>query len=342
MDNRNQQIATFLNAHGWAGAMRRTLADDASFRRYERLDLDGQRAVLMDAPPDKEDVRPFVAIADILRRMYLSAPQLYARDVDRGFLLLEDLGDNTYTKVLSDNPEKEDALYARAIELLIALHTRFTKAPDVPPYDDTRLHAETNLMLDWYFPAVTGKAAPSAIRRNYASLWRGLFERARAVPNTLILRDYHVDNLMWLPERPDEEACGLLDFQDAVIGPLTYDLVSLFEDARRDVPDEVSQAGLARYLSAFPDLDREAFRTSYAIFGVQRSAKILGVFTRLDRRDHKPDYLCHLPRVWRWLEVGLSHPVLSDMRAWFDRHLPPEFRTIPIRMTRQCAKPTTS
>lgn len=342
MDNRNQQIVTFLNAHGWDGAVRRTLADDASFRRYERLDLDGQRAVLMDAPPDKEDVRPFVAIADILRRLCFSAPQLYARDVERGFLLLEDLGDDTYTKVLFDNPEKEDALYARATELLIALHSRFAKAPDVPPYDDTRLHTETNLMLDWYFPAVTGKAAPGAIRHNYASLWRGLFDRARAMPNTLILRDYHVDNLMWLPERSDEAACGLLDFQDAVIGPLTYDIVSLFEDARRDVSAKVSQAGLDRYLAAFPDLDREAFRASYAIFGVQRSAKILGVFTRLDRRDCKPDYLCHIPRVWRWLEAGLSHPVLSDLRGWFDRYLPPEFRTTPKRMTRQCVKPTTS
>ena len=332
MADRDRQIATFLDAQGWGAATRRTLADDASFRRYERLDLDGRPAVLMDAPPDKEDVRPFVSIAKILHGLGFSAPELYAQDIENGFLLLEDFGDDTYTKVLAADPKQEAALYTLATDFLIALHSRFSEAPSVPPYDDARLQIETNLLLDWYFPAVTGKPVPDGSRHDYEMLWRALFRQARTVPSTLILRDYHVDNLMWLPQRPDEAACGLLDFQDAVIGPVTYDLVSLFEDARRDVPGTVAQTGLDRYLAAFPDLDPSAFRASYAILGAQRSAKILGIFTRLDRRDGKPDYLCHIPRVWRWLESDLSHPVLSEMRDWFDHNLPPDRRITPERI----------
>lgn len=149
------------------------------------------------------------------------------------------------------------------------------------------------------------------------------------MPTTLVLRDYHVDNMIWLPERPGAAACGLLDFQDARLGPVTYDLVSLFEDARRDVPPALTAGLLERYLGAFPELDREAFAASYAIMGAQRSAKILGIFTRLDRRDGKPGYLKHIPRVWRWLEGDLAHPALAGLRAWFERTLPPRARVIP-------------
>ena len=330
---RNRQIEEFLYAAGWAGAKRVDLAQDASFRRYERILLGGKSAVLMDAPPDKEDVRPFVAIASILRGLGLSAPELYAQDAGRGLLLLEDLGDDTYTQVLAADPDREDGLYALATDVLIALHSRFSESAAVPPYDDARLQAEADLLLDWYLPAVTGKAVPDTVRRDYAALWDELFPPARAVPSTLVLRDYHVDNLMWLPQRPDLAACGLLDFQDAVIGPVAYDLVSLFEDARRDVPPALARKGLDRYLAAFPDLDPDALRAAYAILGAQRSAKILGIFTRLDRRDGKPDYLCHLPRVWRWLDSDLAHPALSGLRAWFDRNLPPAIRVIPERTT---------
>ncbi len=336
MADRRQEIAAFLAAHGWAGACRRPLAGDASFRRYERL-VDGERrAVLMDAPPDREDVRPFVAVADLLRALGFSAPRILACDVRLGAALLEDLGDGTYTRVLEDGGD-EATLYTLALDLLIALHRRFDPAAPgaaaLPPYDDRRLLDEAALFVDWYLPAVRGVAANAALRREYLSLWRETFATARAVPSSLVLRDYHADNLMWLPGRPGIAACGLLDFQDAVVGPVTYDLVSLFEDARRDVPAALARRLLARYRAAFPEIGEAEFAASYAVLGAQRNAKIIGIFTRLDRRDGKPGYLAHIPRVWRWLEGDLRHPALAAIRHWMDREIPPELRMAPERST---------
>jgi aminoglycoside/choline kinase family phosphotransferase len=334
MTDREARITAFLAAHGWGGAQRRILADDASFRRYERICQGERRAVLMDAPPEKEDVRPFLKIAEILLQLNLSAPAILAQDTALGFLLLEDLGDDTYTRLLAADSKKEDTLYLLAVDLLIALHRGYKAEPDIPAYDDALLMTEANLLLEWYLPAITGEAAPEPVRREYAALWQALFSQAKHVPGTLVLRDYHVDNLIWLPRREGTSACGLLDFQDAVLGPVTYDLVSLLEDARRDVPTALAERGIERYLAAFPEIDPAAFHLSYAILGAQRSAKILGIFTRLDRRDGKPDYLCHLPRVWRWLERDLTHPALSGIRDWFDRVLPPAYRAIPQQATK--------
>jgi aminoglycoside/choline kinase family phosphotransferase len=330
MAKRPQIIDGFLARHGWAGAERRPLADDASFRHYVRLVGNGGSAMLMDAPPPQENVRPFVRAARLLRQLGFSAPDVFAADVEAGLLLLEDLGDETYTRVLASGGD-EAALYALATDLLVALHRRFEKpmAAALPSYDDERLLNEAALLVDWYLPAVRGAPTPPALREDYLERWRETFSTARAVMETFVLRDYHVDNLMLLPGRDGIAACGLLDFQDAVIGPATYDLVSLLEDARRDVPADLAARMIARYLDAFPAIDRDAFLASYAILGAQRSAKIVGIFTRLDRRDGKPIYLKHIARVWRWLEGDLGHPALADLRAWFDRELPPGTRVTP-------------
>lgn len=333
MSSRDSDIAAFLAEHGWEDAERRTLADDASFRRYDRITEGTRTAVLMDAPPEKEDVRPFLNIATTLHELGLSAPKILAEHPEDGLLLLEDFGDNTYTRVLNESPDREEALYMLAVDLLIALHKRFASKQPLPRYDDTLLTIEANLLIDWYLPAITGAPIADALRQEYEAFWQALFTQIRDIPETLVLRDYHVDNLVWLPDRSGVESCGLLDFQDAVIGPTAYDLVSLLEDARRDVPAALAQQAIARYLTAFPDIDPDAFRLSYAILGAQRSAKILGIFTRLDRRDSKPDYLRHLPRVWQWLEGDLQHPALAALSAWFDKVLPQETRTIPKPMT---------
>ena len=333
MSSRDTDIAAFLAEHGWGKADRNTLADDASFRRYDRITDSARTAVLMDAPPAKEDVRPFLNVAAALHELGLSAPKILAKNPENGLLLLEDFGDNTYTRVLNESPDQEEALYMLAVDLLIALHKWFASKQSLPRYDDSLLTIEANLLIDWYLPAITGAPIADTLRQEYEALWQALFAQIRDVPETLVLRDYHVDNLVWLPGRSGIEACGLLDFQDAVIGPTAYDLVSLLEDARRNVPPALAQQAIARYLAAFPDLDPDAFRLSYAILGAQRSAKVLGIFTRLDRRDSKPDYLRHLPRVWRWLEGDLQHPTLAALSAWFDKVLPPETRTIPKPMT---------
>jgi aminoglycoside/choline kinase family phosphotransferase len=320
-------IDGFLAAAGWGGADRRKLADDASFRRYDRVRLDGRHAVLMDAPPDKEDVAPFVTVARLLADIGLSAPRILAEDRENGFLLLEDLGDATYTRVLAEGGD-EAALYALATDTLIALHARYRPGDAVPTYSVDKLLTEASLLTDWYWPEIKGAPCPAAEREAFLSLWRAALEGLSA-PTSLVLRDYHVDNLMHLPDRDGVAACGLLDFQDAVIGSTAYDLVSLLEDARRDVSPDLARAMITRYLAAFPDLDPDAFRRDYAILGAQRATKIVGIFTRLYRRDGKPGYPRHIPRTWRWLEGGLRHPALADIREWMDARFPPSDRRAP-------------
>jgi N-acetylmuramate 1-kinase len=329
---RAETIAAFLAASGWGAAARHPLPGDASFRRYVRLVRGPARAMLMDAPPPQENVRPFLAVARLLHRLGLSAPAILAEHVEAGLLLLEDFGDDTYTRLLAAGVA-ERPLYALAIDLLVAINRKFTAAlaPGLPPYDDDRLLAEALLLVDWYLPAITGKPTDPGLRAEYAALWRGLLAMARGVPETLVLRDYHVDNLMRLPGRDGIAAVGLLDFQDAVSGPLAYDLVSLLEDARRDVSPALATEMQERFLQQLA-VDRIAFARSYAVLGAQRNCKIVGIFTRLCVRDGKPVYLAHIPRVWRLIEHDMTHPDLAPLKSWLDRHIPaPERRVPPAR-----------
>ena len=330
MPERAELIATFLAARGWGTAERGPLADDASFRRYDRLQLGTRRAVLMDAPPPQEDVRPFIMVGELLRDLGYSAPEILARDVEHGLLLLEDLGDDTYTKILADGGD-EQALYALAVDVLIDLHSRGkrdTVPSALPRYDEQRLLEEALLLTDWYIPAVLGKKTSSAIRNAYIDAWREVLRPVIAAQPTLVLRDYHVDNLIWLPERDGVEACGLLDFQDAVAGHPAYDLMSLLEDARRDIDPDLFEEMMARYTNAFPGLSTR-FQTDFRILAAQRHAKVIGIFTRLCVRDAKPDYLVHIPRVWRLLERALSEPELAPLAKWMETNLPIEARNVP-------------
>ena len=331
MADRNNQIAEFLYEAGWGGAGRAILAADASFRRYDRISDGDRRAVLMDAPPPMEDVRPFLMLARHLGGLGYSAPRILAEDSTAGFLLLEDLGDATFTRLLASGTD-EDLLYLMATDLLIDLHRRpvdQTVPVGCPDYDDARLLDEAALLTNWYLPQISGASASAAASTDYLYLWKIALDQARAVPESLVLRDYHVDNLMRVDGRDGIAACGLLDFQDAVRGPVTYDLVSLIEDARRDVSPSVADNVIAHYLAAFPALDRDDFACSLAVLGAQRHAKVIGIFTRLCVRDGKADYLMHIPRVWRLLEAACSHPSLAPIRGWLDSHIPPDRRVIP-------------
>ncbi len=326
---RELALQAFLKEAGWGAAARRSLAGDASFRRYERLAETGRSAMLMDAPPPQEDVRPFVAVARLLAAQGYSAPRIYAEDVARGFLILEDFGDDTYTKVLAKGGS-ERALYALAVDLLIDLNRRPARiAAGLPAYDDATLIEEACLLLEWYVPAMIGAAPSAALRQSYHQAWEEVLPILRRVPTTLVLRDYHVDNLMVLADRPGIRGCGLLDFQDAVAGPIGHDLVSLLEDARRDVPAEIRRDMVERYCEGIGGLDRELFAAAYAGLGLQRNLRIVGVFTRLCVRDGKRHYLACLPRLWRLIADDLEHPRLAPLADWFRRHLPPERRGIP-------------
>ena len=328
MSDRDQVIGSFLAQAGWGNGKRSKLAGDASFRRYDRVQ-DGPRiAVLMDAPPPQEDVRPFIAIAEHLAGLGLSAPKILARDEQAGLLLLEDLGDNTYTRLLADGHD-ERALYALAIDVLANLHARPDAVPGaIPAYDEARLLAEASLLADWYWPAIFGRELDPAARVAYLEIWRSLIPAARALPDTLVLRDFHVDNLMLLP-RDGLAACGLLDFQDAVAGPPAYDPMSLLEDARRDIAPELVADMKSRYLAQFPSLDATAFARSWAVLAAQRHSKVIGIFTRLAKRDGKPHYLIHIPRVWRLLQNACEHPDLARLAAWLDEHIPADRRVAP-------------
>jgi aminoglycoside/choline kinase family phosphotransferase len=323
-------MLAFLERCGLTGLTPTPLAGDASFRRYYRLSGNGRRAVLMDAPPPQEDVGPYIAVAALLRRLGFSAPEVFAEDRAAGFLLLEDFGDDTYTRLL-DRGADEPPLYTLAIDTLIALQRQVAadRPLDLPLYDCERLLAEAVLLVDWYAPAALGAPVSEPSREEYLALWRTVLSQAALGRDTLVLRDFHVDNLMLLPDRAGVRGCGLLDFQDAVCGPPSYDLISLLEDARRDVRSELRQVMVERYLAAFPALDRRAFERSAAILAAQRNCKILGIFTRLWRRDGKPGYLAHIPRLWRLLEQDLSHAALQPVSRWLDRHLPAPVRHIP-------------
>lgn len=338
MSARQETMDRFISLAGWDPGTCHVLAADASFRRYFRIDAPS-RAVLMDAPPDKEDIVPFVAVSEYLRRRGYTAPGILAIDLEAGFLLLDDFGDDKFTGILESASEsREQELYRLAVDVLIDLHR--TPPPSdlpvigggtyaLPSYDDNLLWEEASLFTDWYLPAVEGRDVAAADRAEFERLWRESFSALRTQPDCLVLRDYHVDNLMLLTGREGLAQVGLLDFQDAVVGPVAYDLVSLLQDARRDVPPHIEQVMLDAYLDAYPDLDRDTFETAYAVLGAQRNAKIIGIFTRLCRRDGKAHYLQLIPRVWGLLERDLAHPKLARLKAWFDHRVPAEQRNTP-------------
>jgi aminoglycoside/choline kinase family phosphotransferase len=330
-NTRRQAMLAFLKECGWGGLIPAVIAGDASFRRYYRIAGNGRRAIVMDAPPPQEDIVPYIAVAKLLVDLGFSAPEVLAINDKDGFLLIEDFGDDTYTRLLNKGAD-EQALYLLAVDTLIELQRAVERrgALDLPPYDNERLLAEAALLVDWYVPAALGSPPlPDILREKYLEIWQAVLPQAALGENTLVLRDYHVDNLMLLRDRLGVRGCGLLDFQDAVCGPASYDLVSLLEDARRDVPAELRRSMTERYLAAFPALDRPAFLRSAAILAAQRNCKILGIFTRLWKRDGKPQYLAHIPRIWRLLEEELAHPALAPVKQWLDRHLPPAARDRP-------------
>ncbi len=318
--SRFSELQHFLTAHGWGGADRQLLAGDASFRTYWRLiDGTGAQRVLMDAPPPQEDVRPFMAMAEHLLSHGLSAPRIFAADTAQGFLLLDDFGDATYTKLLTRGGD-EAALYGLAVDALAHLQKQALPT-GVAPYDRAVYQREAALLPDWFLPAVDVTLSPTA-RTGWDSAWQAVWPLLEAGPRVLVLRDYHVDNLMLLPHRRGLAACGLLDFQDALIGHPAYDLMSLLEDARRDIDPSLQAAMKNRYGAGGLSIDPVA----WAVLAAQRHAKVIGIFARLAVRDGKPLYLEHLPRVWRLLEAALTHPALSPVKDWLDRHAPPEVR----------------
>jgi aminoglycoside/choline kinase family phosphotransferase len=308
----------FLAAHGWDGAEILPLAGDASFRRYFRIVLGAETAVLMDAPPEHEDIGPFLTVAGHLIDRGFAPPRPLAVDRRRGLLLLEDFGDDRVGPLLQREPERERSIYESAVDILARLAAQ--PAPEeLPAYDDAVMTREVMLFPEYYAPALGLDMDVDAYMSAWRSVWAPILDIVSDNP-VMVLRDYHADNLMVIPGRDE---LGLLDFQDALAGHPAYDLESLLQGSGRyDVPPELEEAMLERYCKRANVADRTLFRAHYEILGAQRNTKILGIFTRLWKRDAKPHYLSLQPRVWHYLERNLGHPALAPVRAWFDAHVP--------------------
>ncbi len=353
-------IDRFIADAGWADAQAAHLQGDASTRRYARLTRDdGATALLMDAPrqPDgpivrdgkpysriahlAEDVRPFVAVGRALRSAGLSAPEIMAEDLDAGLLLIEDLGDRVFSKE-SDGGPHQAKLWTTALDMLVAF--RMADLPrsmpvspgdpaagvhQLPDLDATILGIEVALLPDWYWREVHGGDMPGDARAAYDALWQPVIELLLAAPKGWVLRDVHSPNLLWLSGRQGIAQVGVIDFQDAIVGPWAHDVMSLLQDARVDVPEALEASLLDRYvrhMAGHHNFEEGEFRATYAAYGALRATRLLGLFVRLLRRDGKPGYLAHIPRNWSYLERNLRHPLLAPLRQWYSRHFPPELR----------------
>lgn len=325
---REQLKKDFIQKSGWGDATISFLAGDCSNRTYDRLvKKDKTTAVLMDAYGDNEKVEPFMAISSLLNDLGCSAPKVLSQDLENRFLLLEDFGNQTFTWCLRKGMDA-GLLYETAVDALIHLHQKFDRSTSstLPVYDTKSLLEKANLFLEWYFPAIHGTAPSTPVVQEWEDAWNQAFQAIDKAPQTLILRDFHVDNLLWLQDREGFKRCGLLDFQDAAIGPQCYDLVSLFEDVRQDVSFDLTKRLLKKYLRSFPDLDEHTFMTQYYTMGAQRATRIIGVFARMLLAKNRDHYMRFIPRTWKWLENDLKHDNLLAIRHWFNEYFPMEKR----------------
>jgi len=325
-----RDAAAFLRQAGYGAAAAARLPADASLRHYTRLRGGPRPALLMDAPPP-EDVRPFLSVARHIAGLGLSVPEIFAADEEQGFLVIEDFGEASHAALLDAGAEPLP-LYLEAAEALAALHAAPPPAT-LPAWDPpTMARATAATFMEWWWPAAIG-AAPDAETRAAcdAAIQAMLAPFARA--GGFVHRDFFPANLMRLPDRTGARRTGLLDFQDAAIGHPAYDLVSLVEDARRDVAPAVRAAAIARYLDARPDVDRDDFTAAMAACAAQRHLRVAALWVRLDRRDRKPHYLAHGPRCWRLLDQALAHPATRPLRDFLDARVPPAQRCNPMAVT---------
>ena len=331
MRSRATQANEFIARSGWGQSRSTLLAGDASNRRYDRLTSPtGATVIFMDAPPNRgEDVRPFVRIAEYLLAIGLSAPKILNKDPDAGFLLIEDLGDALFARMMAADPKQESMLYRASTDVLIDLHRAGPLS--LPICDAGWLTDMTEPAFEWYTGGSTDQ-----IMQHFRDVFHPLAARLDMAQKVVILRDYHAENLLWLPERGGTENVGLLDFQDALLGHPAYDMVSILQDARRDVAPEIEAEMIGHYLNN-TGADEAEFRAAYALLGVQRNLRILGIFARLCLRDGKPHYVDLIPRVWGYIVRNLTHPELAPLAAFIETALPYPTQDHLEHLKSQCA-----
>jgi len=322
--SRETDLQEFLNKNGWGTAERIPLVADASLRTYDRLKMGKQTAILMNSPLS-ERPEQFVLIDEMLRRTGAHAPKILAQDLTNGFLILEDFGNDTFTNLLNKG-ESEFNLYQKGIETLIRIQDKVV-LPDsgIPLYSFERLMNEVMLLPNWFGKALPGGLSDTAIAE-FKEIWEELIRKLEGLPNTLVLLDYHADNLM-ITLGGD---CGILDFQDARIGPVGYDLMSLLEDERRDVSPNVRKELIELYFKKRPTVDTPLVRESLPIITMQRHTKVIGIFVRLFLRDKKEKYLKMIPLVWELTERHLDEPIFSAYKNWIQKYIPEKVRHTPL------------
>lgn len=324
MENREKELLEFLKKCKVDDYEVEKLKADASHRRYRRLKKGEKSFIVMDAPPEKESTKEFIQMSQFLIASGFSAPEVIEHDQENGFLLLEDFGCYQVSTILAQKmfeDASEMEVYTKAMDVLIKLHKM--QAPSfLANYDDQSMIKETTLFIEWYVSVINDAKLPRVMNEEYQKIVNYSLKLTKIFPKTTVLRDYHADNLMWLPERFGQQKIGLLDFQDAVLGSPIYDIVSLLEDARRDVSEEVVNAMISKYLKAFPQYNYKDFMTCYSILGAQRNLKIIGIFSRQSSKNKNPYYLSLLPRVWGHLNRDLKHPLLLPLKNWIEKALP--------------------
>lgn len=326
---RTDLISAFLKKNGLDKMPIEWMPFDASFRHYARIKTPEKNYILMDAPKP-ENPKQFVLVDEILAKNGLSVPKIYDSDFENGFVLLEDFGDDTYARMLAKGADELE-LYKTALSSLVKI-SEVKDFDGVPLYDDKWLNYALTSFTDWFIPNALNRELTEKEKNSFNKIWADLYASIEKAPKGLILIDYHIDNMMHLKDRAGYKACGLLDFQDAKVGPLAYDLASLIEDARRDVPKDIREQILDMYIKAFPNMDKDLFMRSYHIVAAKRHVRVIGVFTRLKARDGKDKYLKHIPRVWKLLEEHLNEPYLLPLKNWLDDVVPTNLRKTPERL----------
>ena len=331
---RQKEIAEFLAVCGKEGGRKVRISGDASHRRYQRIFHEDQTYMLMDSPVDKERVEPFIAVDALLKDRGFSVPEIVHADPEKGLLLLEDFGNTLFSKffhaaAVENIDLVQKKLYNEATNILIAFGRQGLEGafatPDLPAYSEEILEREVLAFAEWFLPEVLSGSLLKEAQQSWKLLWRFLISSSNLEPQVLVHRDFHVDNLCWLEEREGLRRVGLLDFQDALQGRLAYDLVSLLEDARRDVPRTLQAQLKSEFIRAL-ELDEKVFLSEYALYGAQRNAKILGYFVRLYRRDGKPRYLAMIDRVWAYFMQDIQHDSLEDVQSWIAKYFDSDAR----------------
>jgi aminoglycoside/choline kinase family phosphotransferase len=305
-----------------------SLAKDMSNRQYYRLQSAERTFVIMDAPPPEKPAQ-FILLADFLIKQGLRAPQILGFDEENGFVLLEDFGDKTFTRVLESAALKGDdafkvvekKLYETAVNVLHSVKN-CQRPMAIEDYTPTKLLAEVEIFIDWYWPYAKGGAAPAIAKKPFMALWENLFQSMPQTPKTIVMRDFHSDNLMVIDKPFSIQTCGVLDFQDALWGSVVYDHISLLEDARRDVSAEVVEICSKQFLAAYPANLHDALETTAKILAAGRHVKVIGVFTRYALRQNNDSKCIHLPRLWRYLQQHFKDPIFAPIAGWFDMYCP--------------------